>query len=129
MSEKDLDIAAYLRSVAANPRTRKVSARRPQSMEERDRGNIVWGVTPGEDLARQVRATPDPSTTRETLAAGDRGEDVRAVQAALVQRGFDLPVDGFFGPVTWAAVKGFQEENKLVADGIVGAVTRRALKV
>lgn len=130
MSEKELDIAAYLKGVAANPRTRKVSPRRPQSLEEQARANVVWGVNPGDDIAEKLRGAPEPEPgTRDTITAGDRGDDVKALQAALARRGFEVPVDGFFGPVTWSAVRGFQAQANLVPDGVVGAVTRRALEL
>jgi peptidoglycan hydrolase-like protein with peptidoglycan-binding domain len=37
-------------------------------------------------------------------------------------------VDGRYGPQTVEAVKRFQEENDLPADGIVGPATQRALQ-
>jgi peptidoglycan hydrolase-like protein with peptidoglycan-binding domain/GH24 family phage-related lysozyme (muramidase) len=55
------------------------------------------------------------------------GEDVAAVQRALNQQGFDLEVDGVFGPATEAAVMAFQRQAGLLVDGIVGSRTRRIL--
>lgn len=37
-------------------------------------------------------------------------------------------IDGIFGPVTDAAVKGFQKNNSLIEDGKVGAKTKQTLK-
>lgn len=56
---------------------------------------------------------------------GDRGADVRAIQAALRLQ----PVDGIFGPATDAAVKAFQKANGLVVDGIVGRMTKAELGI
>jgi N-acetylmuramoyl-L-alanine amidase len=56
-----------------------------------------------------------------------RGEDVRWVQEALVKAGFKVTPDGVYGPTTAEAVKQFQANLGLVADGIVGTVTRQAL--
>lgn len=56
-----------------------------------------------------------------------RGEDVRAVQEALIQRGFDIDADGIFGPLTDAAVTAFQASQGLTVDGVVGSQTRQAL--
>jgi peptidoglycan hydrolase-like protein with peptidoglycan-binding domain len=39
----------------------------------------------------------------------------------------DLDVDGIFGPKTEAAVRGFQQNDNLSVDGIVGRQTWTAL--
>lgn len=53
---------------------------------------------------------------------GDRGDDVKRIQAAL-----GLPADGIFGPQTERAVKRFQRRKGLLVDGVVGPQTRGAL--
>lgn len=62
------------------------------------------------------------------IRAGDAGPAVADVQHRLA-RALDvaLPADGSFGPVTLQAVRSFQRERSLPADGIVGAETWRAL--
>lgn len=50
------------------------------------------------------------------------GQDVRAVQVKL-----RIAADGIFGPQTDKAVRAFQRGHGLVADGIVGSLTRAAL--
>lgn len=58
------------------------------------------------------------------------GEDVRAVQnrlIALSRRGRGGSGDGWFGPVTSATVRAFQEANGLPATGVVDRVTWDAL--
>ena len=57
-----------------------------------------------------------------------QGEDVSWVQEALVKAGFEVTPDGVYGPTTAAAVKQFQANLGIVADGVVGAVTRQALE-
>lgn len=57
------------------------------------------------------------------LRRGDRGDAVRALQAAL-----GLLSDGIFGPVTEAALKRFQRERGLTVDGIFGPQSRAALE-
>jgi chitosanase len=56
-----------------------------------------------------------------------RGADVRLVQEALNSRSFANARDGVFGPFTEALVKMFQRAQGLIADGVVGPATRRAL--
>jgi len=55
---------------------------------------------------------------KHTLRLESRGREVKEVQEFL-----GISADGHFGPKTEAAVKKWQEENGLVADGIVGRVT------
>lgn len=63
------------------------------------------------------------------LKEGDSGSAVKEVQELLAKKGFDPgPADGVFGSKTKAAVIKFQQANKLVADGIVGAKTMEVLK-
>jgi peptidoglycan hydrolase-like protein with peptidoglycan-binding domain len=64
----------------------------------------------------------------ETLTQGDSGEQVTALQNALVALGFDPgPVDGQFGPGTRRAVVEFQARHSLPDDGIVGSETARII--
>ena len=53
-----------------------------------------------------------------TLRLGSRGEDVRAMQAAL-----GITADGVFGPGTERAVRDWQAAHGLTPDGIAGPVT------
>jgi peptidoglycan hydrolase-like protein with peptidoglycan-binding domain len=54
--------------------------------------------------------------------------NVRSLQRQLVWMGFSPgPVDGRYGPLTTQAVKRFQQAHGLVADGIVGPQTHKAL--
>jgi peptidoglycan hydrolase-like protein with peptidoglycan-binding domain len=60
---------------------------------------------------------------------GDRGPRVRKIQRLLMERGATaLAVDGRFGPSTEAAVRAFQRQAKLDADGLVGLRTLAALQ-
>lgn len=58
-----------------------------------------------------------------------RGEDVRNIQISLQKLGFNVDIDGVFGPGTQAAVEAFQRHAGLLVDGIVGSHTRRILNV
>ena len=65
-----------------------------------------------------------------TLALGDRGREVSDVQTRLHALGYELGregLDGFLGPRTQRALRAFQQERGLVADGVLGANTWREL--
>jgi hypothetical protein len=61
-----------------------------------------------------------------TLRKGDKGEYVTLMQTKLIQLGYDLEpygADGKFGNKTLAAVKQFQTDKGLKADGVCGQAT------
>lgn len=61
---------------------------------------------------------------------GSRGEEVRKIQNALVNRGYYIgAVDGIFGTRTEHVLKHFQKHSGLVADGIAGPKTLKALGI
>jgi peptidoglycan hydrolase-like protein with peptidoglycan-binding domain/LAS superfamily LD-carboxypeptidase LdcB len=62
-----------------------------------------------------------------TLRQGSSGGGVSSLQRALVGLGFDVAVDGAFGPNTARAVRAFQSRSGLEPDGIVGAATKAAI--
>lgn len=65
-----------------------------------------------------------------TLKQGSKGDAVKGLQSALKARGYEFgAVDGVFGPATTEAVKQFQREFGLDADGIVGPNTWQGLNV
>ena len=59
----------------------------------------------------------------QTLKLGSVGENVKTLQTALNRAGCNLTVDGIFGAKTATAVKIFQKQYGLTADGIVGDKT------
>lgn len=73
-----------------------------------------------------VTSLPNFKFTK-TLRFGSRGIDVRKLQETLNKTGYILKVDGIFGRITQFAVEKFQKSKGLVADGIVGIRTNRAL--
>lgn len=61
---------------------------------------------------------------------GSRSEEVRKIQQVLSQKGYyNGNIDGIFGTRTKNAVINFQRENGLVADGIAGEKTLKALGI
>jgi peptidoglycan hydrolase-like protein with peptidoglycan-binding domain len=71
-----------------------------------------------------------PISGTTTLRVGSRGTAVRELQAIMSANPAYYPsqeVDGSFGPKTRAGVVAFQAAYGLVADGIVGPITRSML--
>ena len=71
-------------------------------------------------------ATPDPSTFTN-LKKGSTGEAVQRLQAALASLGYTVNTDGTYTNATVTAVKQFQQQNGLSADGIAGPTTQKLL--
>ena len=122
-------VAALLRRIGAPPEMccahgeyARPAGRKNDPCFDMDRFRIgVDDVMRGVAVVREQIASRSRDG-RRTLAREDYGEDVRKVQA--LDGG---PVDGRFGPRTEAAVRAFQREVELVADGIVGPKTWVAL--
>jgi peptidoglycan hydrolase-like protein with peptidoglycan-binding domain len=69
-------------------------------------------------------------TSGATISQGSSNGDVRAAQYLLHNKfGYNIAVDGIFGPGTKTAVLDFQTTKGLNADGIVGPKTWKALIV
>ena len=63
-----------------------------------------------------------------TLKPGDTGDEVRRLQEALAALDYDVgEPDGSYGPTTEEAVKQFQADSGLTADGVAGPETLAAV--
>ena len=77
--------------------------------------------------------TPKPDTNdydvpTRSLRKGDTGSDVKSVQRRLKELGYYTgSLDGDYGTGTFNAVKAFQKNNGLTADGIAGNATYKKL--
>ena len=83
--------------------------------------SVSEGTVPGDMAVPDDMATPRP-----TLRKGSRGEAVREMQERLISLGYDLGkcgADGIFGSKTLKAVKAFQKDCGITADGICGPIT------
>jgi len=88
-----------------------------------------------EDFQTQKNLTKDGIVGPQTWSAlivqvqqGSSGDAVRAAQMLLKDKfGYNITVDGIFGPNTADAVKSFQTSKGLNPDGIVGPITWRNL--
>ena len=71
---------------------------------------------------------PSASSASSVLKSGSQGTEVRKLQVRLAELGYySGGADGIFGPSTEAAVKAFQRNNSLTADGAAGEQTQRRL--
>lgn len=90
-----------------------------------------WGELKAVDYGYPVSSPSTPPTVeRPTLRRGDKGDAVILLQSELIRLGYPLPkygIDGDFGKETEMAVKQFQQDNRLTADGVVGSKTWKAL--
>lgn len=98
-----------------------------------------WGELKGvsyssEDAQEGASDLPDdklPTEALPTLKRGSKGEYVTLLQTKLANLGYDLGscgVDGEYGKATEAAVKKFQKDHGLTADGVTGKKTWAALQ-
>ena len=60
------------------------------------------------------------------IKRGDKGGDVFAWQNILLQQGYQITVDGFFGPETENFTRDYQARLEVPQDGIVGDATLAA---
>lgn len=70
---------------------------------------------------------PIPKPKPKTISQGDTGPEVRQLQYLLVKKGYKLAIDGQFGQMTDSAARAFQNQHKLIVDGVVGPNTWSAL--
>lgn len=94
-----------------------------------DTSNKSWthyAIPKGIYSAEEIERAKGKMT--RTLKAGCSGDDVAELQKALKSFGYDCgSADGVFGAKTTAAVVGFQRDNGLTIDGIVGQKTKAAI--
>ncbi|MFJ7055331.1 peptidoglycan-binding protein [Streptomyces albidoflavus] len=76
-------------------------------------------------LARSATAAP----AWPALSNGTTGANVTTAQYLLRHNGYDISVDGDFGPATENTVRAFQESKGYAADGVIGAETWPGLVV
>jgi hypothetical protein len=90
----------------------------------------VDGAVPTPVPPTPTPPTPTPTPDHPTLRRGSKGEWVTVLQTKLSMLGYDLGscgIDGDYGKATVNAVKAFQRDVGLTADGICGPKTWAAL--
>ncbi|GII78591.1 hypothetical protein Sru01_35730 [Sphaerisporangium rufum] len=81
-------------------------------------------------LGQAAPIEPIPAPRVRLLQFGDQGAAVRRLQSALGRIGeTSIVADGLFGRETERALRAFQQANGLVADGRYGSATRKALPI
>jgi peptidoglycan hydrolase-like protein with peptidoglycan-binding domain len=94
---------------------------------QRRRGLLVDGVA-GPQTRGALGRLGRPLYGARMIQRGMLGWDVSVLQFLLARSGVSPGhIDGEFGPVTDSAVRRLQSRRSLLADGIVGPATRRAL--
>lgn len=68
-------------------------------------------------------SAPAPSSLKQ----GTHNEAVRNLQQSLAKQGYNVKIDGYFGPGTKTAVEAYQRAHGLQVDGIVGPTTLQQL--
>lgn len=76
------------------------------------------------------------AANKRAFRVGDRGEDVKNIQAFLIENGFMdsrssrgvSNLDGAFGNITKRAIEKYQKENKLTVDGVLGKNTLQSIQ-
>lgn len=81
-----------------------------------------WHIQPIETAEVRDKKSMEPELYN-LLKKGMKGFEVIELQYRLNRLGYKLVVDGDFGAITDGAVKDFQRNRGLVADGIVGQKT------
>ncbi len=82
----------------------------------------------GTSTVSKPSISSNTSSSSSLLRVGSKGEAVKTLQRNLNSLGYNLSVDGDFGPGTKNAVIDFQRKNGLSADGIVGPATQAKIK-
>ncbi len=82
-----------------------------------------FAILAGMDAPAELAAV----VSRPTIRQGSKGDTVRELQRSLRSLGYELEIDGKFGPLTAQCVKTFQGDAQLERDGIVGPLTWAAL--
>jgi hypothetical protein len=85
-----------------------------------------WGALGATGAARRLSGYRQ-DFTQPLLKRGSKGDLVVWAQERLIGAGHDVPVTGFFGKLTDAAVRSFQSAKGLVPDGKIGTGTWQSL--
>ena len=87
----------------------------------------IQGTRKGKNPYKEpIRTIFYDRVNKEVVCTGD---DVKWAQWELVEAGFDIAIDGRFGPASDKALREFQQSCKIKVDGRCGPDTRKHLKI
>lgn len=92
----------------------------------KDAGGVIFALSTGPFWV-QIKAVAADEADWPTIQINDTGHEVYAIQHLLRAHGYNLTVDGIFGPVTQSRVEDFQTDNNLTEDAFVGPETWQKL--
>ena len=87
---------------------------------------VEWGAL-GADRARRPLPSYSADVAHPLLKQGSKGDLVVWAQQRLIGAGHEVPVSGYFGRLTRAAVRAFQTAKGLPVDGKIGTDTWQSL--
>lgn len=90
---------------------------------QKDYGLAVDGIVGRNTWNKLEQIRSAPVEPLATVRLGSTGSDVKYLQDILNSLGYSVVADNIFGAKTEAAVKQFQKDYGLAADGIVGPTT------
>jgi cell wall-associated NlpC family hydrolase len=110
--------------VKSNPSDENINSPIYSAQEELDDNSTSPVIVP-----TIVKIEKNDLSSVDFLQNGDTGQAVKDLQKLLKNKGYFVNrIDGVFGPRTEAAVRTYQNQNNLVADGIAGKKTIIHLK-
>ena len=102
----------------------------PVVNDNSDAENTADGSGEAGSGAESAAAASSYDFSNSLLAYGDNGDMVTALQQALIELGYlKVAADGIFGAYTDEAVRAFQRDIGLYADGLAGPKTLGALPI
>ena len=86
-------------------------------------GAVAPAPTPAPAPAPAQEQPQPAAATPSSLNVGSSGEQVKQMQQALRNLGYNVSVDGVYGTYTANVVRQFQRDNGLIVDGYAGSQT------
>jgi len=108
--------------------TAQTSTSTPSTSQSKMQTSQPATTTAANQSAMQPKATTE-SVAKQVANMGYANEEVMNVQQALNKMGFKLRVDGLYGPRTRAAVRSFQTQHGLTANGKLDQATLAKLNI
>ena len=89
----------------------------------REGNHVIMALENG---VTRLNPYPEPAGS---IKKGLSGNGVKWLQYELAEAGYNVKIDGVFGPKTEDALKDFQKVCRIAIDGVAGPVTKKQLKL